>query len=1157
MVWFTLALFVVSFIATALLAPKPQIENARAGELNPDSFPKASENSPIPLVIGKVDFRSPNTLWFGDFEALPIRETVKAGLFKKKKVVTGFRYFLGLDLAIGLGPGMVLREIFIDDKSIWSGATSPTEPTEISIDKPDFFGGLKNGGGIVGDLTFYPGSFDQQIDPYLQSVIGSTNVPAYTGISHIVFKKVEIGEQPTLRKISFIVERYPSGLPVNPPLGKIGDDYNPADAIYEITTNSWSGLGLDSSFLDLDSLSEIGNTLKTEGNGVSILVTSENDGKRVISEILRQIDGIAFQDPISGKIKFDLIRKDYVLEDLPIFDENDIVKINSISRSSWEEVFSQAKVNFKQRGKESEGVAVAQNTGNIAMFGKIRSTTVSFPFLYNKETANKLAARELSQLSVPLFNATMELNRRAFNLKPGSVFKFSWAEYGISEMVVRIQRFNLGDLLDGKITIKVLQDNFSSKDAVFAVPEDSLFEEIPGGSGEIQSPLELDAPYFIQNAVNVSSFSDDGEIRSIPDGDGVKIIIPKKPTSASSAFVYNSIAGGLDSNSGRTFSSRIPYGGYGLLNSEYSRLNGIETGIDTSSSLTVKNVISTFSAENSEEDIRNAESGLLYINGEWIGYLTTTVNGDGTITFNNVYRGLFGSQVRDHGVDSEVFEYNSSLSPLPTPVLEEGEVMNYTMVDISGDSAGDPVDFVTSVLGQTARRPMRIGDLRIDGSRSNIEFASTDTVSVTGKTRNRKSFQVEFETDANDMNTIWLEYDLEVYIDDIINPTLSVTSINKAGHNINFSSASVSGFGGEIRVWTRDLQFSNLKSIGYSFLPFKFTNPPLYIPIQITGNGISDLHEVTVWTQESGSGVLAANQNGYYSESGSGVWHQNIQVPSSIHDEVDNGNSQLYFEYQHYQDFDSDEGGVRIEFLNQNSELISTANLGIRTISELRARYKFFLDFQSIPANTRTIRIVQEHVLISGSDANAQIGSMKGSFWVNTGDQLLVDPDFELADPAWVMERSMTIDPVATVASDHSSWNGNNPNLKSNMLSCGIDSEARATQTVDVSSYSASIDAGSATVSGLVSWIKTFDDGDFIDFDLDFLDATDTLISTDSGTLTVAPNASVNDFNESFRDGIQIPIGTRKIVFAVTGELVGGSLINAIAYNSKLWIKTS
>ena len=77
MPWFLVAIFAVSFIATILLAPKPRVENARASSLDDLRFPRASEGAVIPLVLGRGLIRGPNTLWVGDFAAVPIKKKQK------------------------------------------------------------------------------------------------------------------------------------------------------------------------------------------------------------------------------------------------------------------------------------------------------------------------------------------------------------------------------------------------------------------------------------------------------------------------------------------------------------------------------------------------------------------------------------------------------------------------------------------------------------------------------------------------------------------------------------------------------------------------------------------------------------------------------------------------------------------------------------------------------------------------------------------------------------------------------------------------------------------------------------------------------------------------------------------------------------------------
>ena len=156
MIWFLLAMFVISFLITAFLTPKPEFEDARASSLKDVNFPRATENAPIPLILGKVRMDAPNTIWYGDFQIEPIEEKISTGIFSSTTVVVGYKYFLGLDLALGMGPEVRVTEIFMDDKSAWTGSTNLTTPTTIQIDQPEFWGGYKAGGGWTGTVKVYP-----------------------------------------------------------------------------------------------------------------------------------------------------------------------------------------------------------------------------------------------------------------------------------------------------------------------------------------------------------------------------------------------------------------------------------------------------------------------------------------------------------------------------------------------------------------------------------------------------------------------------------------------------------------------------------------------------------------------------------------------------------------------------------------------------------------------------------------------------------------------------------------------------------------------------------------------------------------------------------------------------------------------------------------
>jgi hypothetical protein len=302
--WFTLFLFTLSFVATALLAPKPKLQNAKAGSFKDSSFPITKEGTPVTLFWGTVRLRGPNVLWYGDFYTQAMTQKVKTGLFSSKRVITGYRYFLGMHLGLGLycpfSAGASFRKIWADDKLLWSGDVAPGPAGEpIYIGQGSAFGGKDRGGGFRGTIRLYSGTFAQTTSSYLLSKLSPQSiVPAYRGLVHAVLERCEVGEQPQVRPLSFEVSMIPEGLG----FGAIGDDANPVEILYDILRSDWGRLGIDPALIDTDSFSDGAQVCENEGNGMSIALASPGDASDAIEEILTQIDAILFEEPSTRKI---------------------------------------------------------------------------------------------------------------------------------------------------------------------------------------------------------------------------------------------------------------------------------------------------------------------------------------------------------------------------------------------------------------------------------------------------------------------------------------------------------------------------------------------------------------------------------------------------------------------------------------------------------------------------------------------------------------------------------------------------------------------------------------------------------------------------------------------------------------------------------------
>jgi len=943
-----LALFFVSFILTALLAPRPQFENARKEELDPEQFPRATEDAPVPLVLGKVKVNGPNTIWYGDFRAEPVVENIRTSLFSSTNVIVAYNYYLTIDLAICLGPCQ-LHEIVIDGEPVQPGGEeeeftaehlggvstartfttrrfvtvdlsevfsiapedldifdftaghgggivmnfinlagggpapgslridifyrradmslisslidadtginlsagvggvvpkqtrfiefgilfNPTFPLFTIIDgpsttnyvitargpiefesdiyEPELFGGRKKGGGWIGNFRFYPGSLSQSVNQYIQNFLGEP-IPAYNGVCHIVFENNFIGESPTLRGISFVVSSYSNNLQLNEK-ARIGVDINPAEALAEIILNKWRGLGRVSSSIDYDNFREVGEILFDEGNGVSIIVSSGRTGRDVISEVLRQINGSMYQDNESMEFKLRLIRRDYDTELLPRFDENDIISISSFSKTAWADVYAQVKVSFSSREKDTNLTAVAQDMAVANMKnGELKTMNVSFPMCYDPNTAAMLASRELAQFSVPVFKMTIELNRTAHLMKPTYPFIIDFPEYGIFNVVMRVQEIDFGELINNRIIIQAVQDIFALDDVVISPPSPSSWTGIERIPAAVTMFEVMEIPHYFIGRIGMEI----DETRAFP------LVIPRRPTPSSIGYTVltGTEASNIDFEDPRTGQ----YAFFGITSVDISDVDGFETG--SLSSLVIF-YDANFGEIEFEEVLPFNTDWLIYCRGEWMAFSSCEVTDVGEVTIYGLKRGMIGTRPRDIPSGSIIYFHRISSSGLGEASFrllnDEPILFKIQNENIYGrrDLARDPNFSFTP--NRDMERPVRPRNLRLDDERPETDFVVVDlverdlTFSASNKFIIREETSVEVDTPEEPE-----EYEIRIYLDGSLQSTFVQSSLTRT---IDFSLYTDS-VNGEIRVYSRRIDNSRL-SPDFGFI--KFFNLPTYV----------------------------------------------------------------------------------------------------------------------------------------------------------------------------------------------------------------------------------------------------------------------------------------------------------------------------------------
>jgi hypothetical protein len=712
-----LIMFAASLVVGEILRPRPKVENAKPAGLEDLGLPTASPARNIPVAFGTVLTRAANLIWWGDFKATPITEKT-GGFFGigKKSVTLGHKYSLGMDLALCYGPIDALEEILIDEKSVWTGSTNSGE---ITINKPNFFGGNKSGGGLLFALEIYNGSSTQSRSSYLQSLL--TNVPAYRNVCHLVqrgpsgtvnssitvnlgwfktnlsgrFSSGYIGETPNLRPYAFKIRRIPNNLGVSGYSNINSGDANPAEVLYEILTNTQWGMSLPVGKIDLGSFQAVAQTLYNEGNGFSYIFNDGQSIESMLNMVLQQIDGLIYIHYSTGKYTLKLARKDYDVNTLTTLDENNSNLIE-YSNGSYDETTNEVRVEFTSRVKSFKpDIAFAQDLANYQIQNASVPTEIQYKGVSNASTATNLAMRDLRALTIHPAKCKIEVDRTAGSFMPGQCFKLAWSKLGIVSRIMRVLAVDYGSYSRGTITIDAISDLYALGSNVYAAPGDTGWSNPISDAVPVAFAVTDEQPYW---------FAQDGQNRLWTIASG----------SNGSQLDYDTF---VSTDGGANYTAKDEHTYFaptGTLVQDYESSTGY---VDTSNTLKVNagsemiRLLPYMTA-----DIENG-ANLFRIDNEILAFDSYTDNGDGTYTFHNVWRGLLDTVPVKHLTGARVW-FCSYGQSIPEDTFTNGQSINIKHVTYapSGQLALDSAAAYSLTFNNRALKPYPPGDVKINSA---------------------------------------------------------------------------------------------------------------------------------------------------------------------------------------------------------------------------------------------------------------------------------------------------------------------------------------------------------------------------------------------------------------------------------------------------------
>jgi hypothetical protein len=444
-------------------------------------------------------------------ELLTGRRGTRAILKKNRNPVTGYKYSFGIHMGIGRGPINEVVAVKVGDKIAWSG--SQTESGDITINQPELFGGDKSEGGIVGTLKIMMGELTQKAPDALVKMLGHA-LPGFRRMATCFYdgqissnsaypKAWKLRVRRTTKGWQDDAPWYPEkamiplfGDPVTTTKlvpngiehtgGGIGgweptylevitsstpniNAMNAAHILYECMTNREWGRGLPSTALDNASFTRAADTLFDEGFGLCLRWTRRDSLESFVQSVLDHIGATMYSDRQTSLITLKLIRKDYDATLLPIYDTNSgLLEITENEVSSLGPAVNEVVVEYTDPVSGETRTKNAQNLASLqASRGVFNSTKKSYPGIPTDAMAARIAQRDLRVSAIALRRFTIKMDRSAWKIAPGDVFRIRDVNRGILDMIVRVGRVEDGTLTNGIVTITAVQDVFGLPQAAF------------------------------------------------------------------------------------------------------------------------------------------------------------------------------------------------------------------------------------------------------------------------------------------------------------------------------------------------------------------------------------------------------------------------------------------------------------------------------------------------------------------------------------------------------------------------------------------------------------------------------------------------------------------------------------------------------------------
>lgn len=277
-------------------------------------------------------------------------------------------------------------------------------------------------------------------------------------------------------------------------------DVNPAHIIYECLTNTAWGMGAPSSLIDDTSFRAAADVFANEFFGLSMIWVKQSTIESIVQEVLDHVEATLYVDASTGKFKLKPLRDDYDPDALPVLDESNST-VTSHTRRSPAEIINEINVTWTNPENEQEEVVTIQDLGGIVQSGgQIISDNRNYYGVRRQSLAWRIAQRDIAAASARLSTGVIEVDRSAWDFRPGDPFKLTSSEHGLDEEIMRVVKINPGKPGDSSIVINYSQDIYSFQRPSYEQPPDTEIEDQEQQPEPFDSSVLFTLNYFL--AVN-------------------------------------------------------------------------------------------------------------------------------------------------------------------------------------------------------------------------------------------------------------------------------------------------------------------------------------------------------------------------------------------------------------------------------------------------------------------------------------------------------------------------------------------------------------------------------------------------------------------------------------------------------------------------------